>query len=89
MSTTLGLKVDDETRVRLTRVADALDRSPHWVLKAALESYLAREEARLAEEAEDGARWEAYLLTGEAVPHETARRWLESLSRGGSAPCPR
>ena len=89
MATTLGIKVDDKTRDRLARIADALDRTPHWVLKAALESYLDREEARLAEEADDSARWERHLLTGEAVPHETARAWLESLSRGETEPCPR
>jgi predicted transcriptional regulator len=50
------LKVDDTTRARLQRVAAALDRAPHWVLRQALDEYLEREERRLAEATEDAAR---------------------------------
>lgn len=89
MSTTLGLKVDEALRERLTRVADALDRTPHWVMKTALEAFLTGEERRLAEAAEDEARWARYELTGEAVPHTEVKAWLEALARGESAPCPR
>lgn len=88
MPTTLGLKVDDVLRDRLARVADALERSPHWVMKTALENFLTTEEQRLAEAADDEARWARYALTGEAVPHDQAKAWLEALARGEAPPWP-
>ena len=88
MSTTLGIKVDEETRARLKALAKARDRTPHWILKAALNEYLAREERREEEAREDLARWERYLITGEAVPHEDVRIWLTALAEGRDESCP-
>lgn len=86
MSTTLGIKVDDATRKRLTDLANELDRTPHWILKTALGEYLDRVECRERERKEDLARWEHFVLTGEAVDHDQARDWLERLSRGERHP---
>ena len=87
--TTIGVKIDEETRARLQVLADAMDRSPHWVVKEAIARYLERGEAREQERAEDEARWEHHVLTGEAVSHERVRSWLEALAAGEDAPCPR
>lgn len=88
-STTLGVKVDEATRTRLAALAEIKDRSPHWILRTALEEYLAREEHRERERREDGERWERYMATGEAVPGPNVRAWLEALAAGNDAPCPR
>ena len=87
--TTIGVKIDEETRERLKALAAAMDRSPHWVVKEALAEYLARGEARERERREDEARWEHYVMTGEAVPHDRVRTWLEALAAGEDAACPR
>ncbi len=86
MSTTLGIKVDDATRERLNSLAEALERTPHWILKTALREYIDREERRERERKDDLARWERFALTGEAIDHAQARGWLERLSHGERTP---
>ncbi len=88
-STTIGIKVDEATRERLKALAEARDRSPHWMVKRALVEYLEREEERERERLEDEARWERYVLTGEAVEHDRVRSWLEKLAKGKNAKRPR
>jgi RHH-type proline utilization regulon transcriptional repressor/proline dehydrogenase/delta 1-pyrroline-5-carboxylate dehydrogenase len=39
-TTTLGVKLDDATRDRLKQAAQTLDRTPHWLIKQAIFSYL-------------------------------------------------
>jgi len=85
---TLGIKVDDATRTRLRALAKAKDRSPHWVLRTALAEYLDREERQERERCEDEARWERYVLTGKAIPHERVRVWLQALADGQDLPQP-
>ena len=88
-STTIGIKVDEATRERLKALAEARDRSPHWMVKRALVEYLEREEERELERLEDEARWERYVLTGEAVEHDQVRSWLTILAKGKNAKRPR
>ena len=88
-TTTIGVKVDQATRDRLKALAEAKDRTPHWVMKEALAQYLIREEQREREGREDEARWDRYVLTGEAVPHERVREWLGALAEGRDHKCPR
>jgi predicted transcriptional regulator len=86
MPAPLRLKVEDSTRARLARVALALERSPHWVLEQALEEYLSRDERRLDEAADDAARWERFLLTGEASDGSDVNAWLARLATTGPIP---
>ncbi len=88
-TTTIGIKVDDNTRARLKTLAEAKNRSPHWLMRTALAEYLAREEEREHERREDEARWDRYVLTGEAVPNERVKKWLGALAEGRDAKCPR
>jgi predicted transcriptional regulator len=80
MSNSLAVKLDDAIRDRLRALAEKRDRSPHWLMKAAILEYLEREEAYERERAEDESRWQDYLLTGAAVPHEDVAPWLESYT---------
>ncbi len=89
VSTTLGIKVDEAIRERLRLLAKLKDRSPHWIMRKALVEYLEREELAEAERLEDAERWDRYVMTGEAVPHEAVRSWLGQLAVGGDEPCPR
>ena len=41
-ATTLGVKLDEATRERLKQAARTIDRTPHWVIKQAVFSYLER-----------------------------------------------
>ncbi len=89
MSTTLGVKIEPEVRERLKTLAEQKDRSTHWIIKKAIEEYLAREESALRELREDSERWERYQLTGEAVANDDAIAWLDQLAAGHRAPWPR
>ena len=43
-SSTTSLKLDVELKERVQRLAVALRRSPHWVMREAVERYVEREE---------------------------------------------
>ncbi len=88
-STTIGVKIDPALRDRLKALAETRKRSPHWIVKEAIGEYLDREEAIERERLEDEERWERYALTGEAVPHDRVRPWLEALAAGEDEECPR
>ena len=79
-TTTVGVKLDDETRARLRNLGQAKQRSTHWMVKEAVARYLEVEERYERERTEDLARWERYVETGHAVPHETVAEWLDELA---------
>ncbi|PHK95277.1 toxin-antitoxin system [Pseudoroseomonas rhizosphaerae] len=79
MSSSLALKLDEETRRRLQALGQLRDRSPHWLMKRAVLEYLEREEGYEQEKQEDLARWERYRLVGGGVPHASVREWLDSF----------
>ena len=79
-STTLGIKVDEETRERLRKLGALKDRSPHWIMKTAIREYMEREERREQERREDTARWERYMETGAFVQDDEMMRWMDGLA---------
>ena len=78
--TTVGVKLDGETRERLQKLGSVRQRSAHWLMKEAIERFLDTEERYEREKAEDLARWERYVETGAAVPHEEATARLSALA---------
>ncbi len=89
MSTTLGVKVDDDLRDRLKQLAAMKDRSAHWLIKKAIEQYVAREETCEREKREDQTRWARYELHHDAVANVEAVAWLEQLAAGQRTPWPK
>ena len=89
MSTTQGIKLDDKTQSRLKVLAEKRRRSPHWLMRTAIEDYLQREEHYEQQKSEDAQRWENYQLTGKAIDHDKVERWLGDLSNNKVTPCPR
>jgi predicted transcriptional regulator len=84
MSTTQGIKLDDETIIRLKTVAEQKGRSPHWLMKTAIERYLADEELYEREKIEDLARFELYVLTGTAYETSEVEPWIQKLVAGNN-----
>lgn len=82
--TTTGIKLDDALRERLRTLGTARDRSPHWIIKAALVEYLDREEAYERERQEDEARWHRFQLTDNALSQEQAFAFFDRLRQGES-----
>ena len=79
-TTTVGVELDEETRSRLEELGHAKRRSTHWMVKEAVARYVDVEERYEREKAEDMARWQSYVETGHAVPHETVMAWLDDLA---------
>ena len=88
MTTTIGIKLDDQTKERLKRLGATRSRSPHWLMRFAIQQYLDREENYEREKREDMERWERFQLTGHAVSQDTAAAWLTTLAEGEHSPCP-
>lgn len=86
---TTGIKLDEEIKNRLKLLGDKMDRSPHWLMKQAIEDYLNQQERYWREKEEDQARWEEYVLTGDAVDNEQVMEWLDSVGTEHEKPCPR
>ncbi len=89
MLVTQGIKLDDSTRQRLKTLATTRNRTPHWLMRTAIQDYLEREEQYEREKQEDTERWENYQLTGKAVSHEAACKWLIGLAQGKVKKCPK
>jgi predicted transcriptional regulator len=89
MSTTRAIKLDDETNSRLKALAQQRNRSAHWLLRDALERYLAEEERYEREKAEDLAEYEDYILTSKALDNKTVASWLNELANGKKTAWPK
>jgi predicted transcriptional regulator len=89
MATSQGIKLDDATQARLKSLAAKRDRSPHWIMRTAIENYLTQEEHYEKEKAEDMAAYEEYVLTGKGIDNKTVQAWLQDLADGKNTPCPK
>lgn len=47
MTTTVGVKLDDETRDRLKNLGEVKQRSVHWLMREAIQDYIEKEEKRM------------------------------------------
>ena len=81
---TVGIKLDQETRDRLKRLGEQRQRSPHWLMCKAIDRYLEAEEHYEREKAEDLARWERYVDSGAHVSHAEMSSRLEALASEAS-----
>ena len=75
----LGMRLSEETQHRLEALAKARDRTPHYLMKAAVERFLDVEEALEAERQLVKDRWQKYELTGETLDHADVKAWAASL----------
>ena len=78
----VAIKIDQETKARLKRLADARQRTPHWMMKEAIMSYIDREEKREAFHQDAKKAWEEYQTTGLHLTFEEADEWLTQLAEG-------
>jgi len=84
-----GVKLDETLHMRLKALGALKDRTPHWLMRAAIEEYVEREEAYEQEKREDMERWRRYKATGHAITHEQATAWLASIGTDSELPCPK
>ncbi len=74
------VRIPNELLDRLERTAKKLQRSKGWVIKDALEDYLAREELRQRRNQETLKSWEDYKA-GNVISGDEVMDWLDSWGR--------
>jgi predicted transcriptional regulator len=88
-SSTTSLKLDVEIKERVRRLASARRRSPHWLMREAIEEYVEREEKRERFRQDALAAWTHYQTTGKHAKAEEADAWLAKLEAGKDAAPPK
>jgi predicted transcriptional regulator len=85
---TTSLKLDTELKARIQRLAAARRRSPHWIMREAVEQYVGREEQREQLRRDALAAWAHYQTTCLHATAEEADAWLAKLEAGQDAEAP-
>ena len=73
-----SVKLDDDLKNRIQRLADIRHRSAHWIMREAIRDYVEREEARERFKQEALASWTAYQETGQHLTGQEVRNWLQT-----------
>ncbi len=81
-SSTTSLKLDTNIKKRIQRLASVCRRSPHWVMREAIQQYVDREERREQFRQDALAAWTHYQTTGLHASAEEADAWLGKLEVG-------
>ena len=78
----VAIKIDEDTKLRVKRLAAARQRTPHWLMREAITQYVDREEKREAFRQDALQAWETFRATGQHVPADQADAWLAQLEQG-------
>ena len=82
------LKIEPVAKERVQRLADARQRSSHWLMLEAIRQYLDREEIQEAFRQDAIKACNDFQATGLHVTMEEADAWLSSLESGTDAEPP-
>ena len=82
------IKIDQTTKERLKRIADARHRTPHWMILEAIRQFVDREEKREAFRRDGIKAWNEYQSSGLHVTFEEADAWLAELEAGRDVDSP-
>ena len=84
----VAIKIDPDIKERIKHLADARQRTPHWLMREAINQYVEREEKREAFRQAGMAAWQEYQATGQHVTATEADAWLAKLEAGDDAEPP-
>lgn len=74
------LQLTDDLQARLNSLAAKTGRSSDELAEDILREHIERTEREISEAAEDEARWQRYLETGQTVPLDSIRGKLHTLA---------
>ena len=83
-----SLKLDEAMKARVRQLAEARDRSAHWVMREAIREYVEREERREDFRQAGLQAWAEYQRNGLHLTGEEADAWLAKLEAGEDAEIP-
>jgi predicted transcriptional regulator len=78
----VAIKIDNDIKERVKRLAEARHRNPHWLMREAISQYVEREEKRESFRQDAIKAWDEYQATGLHATLEEADAWLEKLEAG-------
>jgi predicted transcriptional regulator len=78
----VAIKIDEDIKARVKRLAEARHRTAHWLMREAITQYVDREEKRESFRQDTLKAWEEYRTTGRHVSAEEADAWLAKLQLG-------
>jgi len=84
----IGIKLLQQDRDRLKRLAEIKKRSPHWLAKEAIAQYLEREESSEALKQSAMESWEEYQNDGLHITHDEMKSWLTTWGTPGETELP-
>lgn len=87
-STPVAVRLGDPLKARIRTLADQRHRPVHWLLREAIEQYVAREEKREAFRQEALDAWNDYQATGRHLTGAEADAWLAELEAGNDVEPP-
>ncbi len=84
----MSVKIDAETRARIEHLAEARNRTTHWIMREAISQYVEREEKREAFREDVIQAWNEYQETGLHATAGEVDAWLESWGSDNELPAP-
>jgi predicted transcriptional regulator len=78
----VAIKIESDLKERIKRLAQAHKRTPHWLMREAIQQYVDREEKRETLRQAALSAWNDYQATGLHVAQEAADAWLADLEAG-------
>ena len=78
----VAIKIDEDIKARVKRLAQARQRTPHWLMREAITQYVDREEKREAFRLDSQLAWEAFRANGLHVSADEADAWMAELEQG-------
>ena len=78
----VAIKIDEDIKARVKRLAEARHRTAHWLMREAITQYVDREENRESFRQDTLKAWEDYRTTGHHASAEEADAWLAKLELG-------
>lgn len=84
----VAIKIEVDIKERVKRLAEARNRTPHWLMREAIHQYVEREEKREVFRQDAIRAWNDYQATGLHVSLDEADAWLARLEAGGDVEPP-
>ena len=78
----VAIKIDEDIKARIKRLAQARQRTPHWLMREAITQYVDREEKREAFRLDSQLAWEDFRANGLHVSADEADAWMAELEKG-------
>lgn len=78
----VAVKIDQDLKDRVKRLAEARQRTPHWLMREAISQFVEREERRESFRQAGLLAWNEYQATGLHLTLDEADDWLAKLEAG-------